>query len=75
MEREIDWTQEPFSEILEEFKASFGAELKRCSHPAHKSQGFVMTMHGTSFTSLSEEQENMFANVVNLYVPMEDMEG
>ena len=73
--REIDWTEEPFAEILAEFKSSFGAELAsrleaNVSRPnLHK--GFVQTESISHFTTLSEDQERMFR--INLYTSLEEM--
>ena len=74
--REIDWTEEPFAEILAEFKSSFEAELayrlKKNKDVPNYHKGFVQTESMAHFTTLSEDQERMFQGI-NLYVGLEEM--
>ena len=74
--REIDWTEEPFAEILAEFKSSFGVELayrlKANERQPNYHKGFVQTESMAHFTTLSEDQERMFQGI-NLYVKLEEM--
>ena len=74
--KKIDWSQEPFSEILAEWQAVFSVELERRNGPSVPNPGkggYVVTAFDGHFTSLSQKQEEIFAADLNIYVSIPDL--